>query len=196
MTSQPGKAQYHGKRRRVNEKETDSLLVTPLHHHGQGLRKEVVPLHFPDVAPQCQRGERLCLLEDNNRALKLKPGAFNQHKLQHILLETESSRKREECEDLDEAVKKNNQTCQTLENELQDVLQEKKHLSLHLFNNSQNTVQYEQVKSEYAQLKETLGAVTQERDSALREKTQLQGKLENLEQVLKCRCGRKLNQKL
>ncbi|XP_045559031.1 RIMS-binding protein 2 isoform X3 [Salmo salar] len=99
--------------------------------------------------------------------------------------ETESSRKREECEDLDEAVKKNNQTCQTLENELQDVLQEKKHLSLHLFNNSQNTVQYEQVKSEYAQLKETLGAVTQERDSALREKTQLQGKLENLEQVLK-----------
>ncbi|XP_042187537.1 RIMS-binding protein 2 isoform X1 [Oncorhynchus tshawytscha] len=113
-------------------------------------------------------------------------GAFEKRKRQSKRAkETESSRKREECEDLDEAVKKNNQTCQTLENELQDVLQEKKHLSLHLFNNSQNTVQYEQVKSEYAQLKETLGAVTQERDSALREKTQLQGKLENLEQVLK-----------
>uniref|UniRef100_A0A4W5R8U2 Uncharacterized protein n=1 Tax=Hucho hucho TaxID=62062 RepID=A0A4W5R8U2_9TELE len=105
-------------------------------------------------------------------------------------METESSRKREECEGLEEAVKKNNQTCQTLENELQDALQEKKHLSLHLFNTSQNTVQYEQVKSEYAQLKETLGAVTQERDSALREKTQLQGKLENLEQVLKVRVWR------
>ena len=48
----------------------------------------------------------------------------------------------------------------------------------------------DQVKSEYAQLKETLGAVTQERDSALREKTQLQGKLENLEQVLKVRVWR------
>ncbi|CDQ73113.1 unnamed protein product [Oncorhynchus mykiss] len=71
------------------------------------------------------------------------------------------------------------------ENELQDVLKEKKHLSHHLFNNSKKAVQNEQVKSEYEQLKETLGVVTQERDSALREKTQLQGKLENLEQVLK-----------
>lgn len=44
-----------------------------------------------------------------------------------------------------------------------------------------------QVKSEYAQLKETLGAVTQERDLALWERNQLQGKLENLEQVLKVR---------
>eukprot|EP00063_Salmo_salar_P052479 XP_014027314.1 PREDICTED: RIMS-binding protein 2-like [Salmo salar] len=121
------------------------------------LRNEVVPLHFPDVPPQCQCVDRLHLLEDNNRALNLKPGTFSQHRLQHKLLE----------------------------NELQDVLKEKKHLSHHLYNNSKKAVQNEQVKSEYEQLKETLGAVTQERDSALREKTQLQGKLENLEQVLK-----------
>lgn len=44
-----------------------------------------------------------------------------------------------------------------------------------------------QVKSEYAKLKETLGAVTQERDLALWERNQLQDKLENLEQVLKVR---------
>lgn len=44
-----------------------------------------------------------------------------------------------------------------------------------------------QVKSEYARLQETLAAVTQERDSAVWEKTQLRGKLENLEQVLKVR---------
>lgn len=44
-----------------------------------------------------------------------------------------------------------------------------------------------QVKSEYAKLKETVGAVTQERDLALWEKNQLQDKLENLEQVLKVR---------
>lgn len=43
------------------------------------------------------------------------------------------------------------------------------------------------VKSEYVSLKETLGAVTQERDLALLERNQLQGKLENLEQVLKVR---------
>lgn len=43
------------------------------------------------------------------------------------------------------------------------------------------------MKSEYAKLKETLGAVTQERDLALWERNQLQDKLENLEQVLKVR---------
>uniref|UniRef100_A0A8D3EDT9 RIMS-binding protein 2 n=1 Tax=Scophthalmus maximus TaxID=52904 RepID=A0A8D3EDT9_SCOMX len=72
-----------------------------------------------------------------------------------LQLETEISNRRKECEALEAEVKKKNQTCQTL------------------------------VKSEYAQLKETLGAVTQERDLALWERNQLQGKLENLEQVLK-----------
>lgn len=43
------------------------------------------------------------------------------------------------------------------------------------------------LKSEYVNLKESLGAVTQERDLALLERNQLQGKLENLEQVLKVR---------
>lgn len=43
------------------------------------------------------------------------------------------------------------------------------------------------MKSEYAKLNETLGAVTQERDLALWERNQLQDKLENLEQVLKVR---------
>lgn len=46
---------------------------------------------------------------------------------------------------------------------------------------------FAQVKSEYAQLKEILGAVTKERDLAVWERNQLQGKLENLEQVLKVR---------
>lgn len=52
---------------------------------------------------------------------------------------------------------------------------------------SSNSLCSIQVKSEYAQLKETLGAVTQERDLALWERNQLQDKLENLEQVLKVR---------
>ncbi|XP_068166355.1 RIMS-binding protein 2 isoform X4 [Antennarius striatus] len=99
--------------------------------------------------------------------------------------ETEISTRRKECEALEAEVKKKNQTCQTLENELQDFLQENKHLNLHLFNNSHKASEYEKVKSEYARLKETLGAVTQERDLALWERNQLQDKLENLEQVLK-----------
>ncbi|XP_063345213.1 RIMS-binding protein 2 isoform X14 [Pelmatolapia mariae] len=99
--------------------------------------------------------------------------------------ETEISTRRKECEALDAEVKKKNQTCQTLENELQDFLHENKHLNLQLFSNSHKASDYEEVKSEYAQLKETLGAVTQERDLALWERNQLQAKLENLEQVLK-----------
>ncbi|AWP06708.1 putative RIMS-binding protein 2-like [Scophthalmus maximus] len=101
------------------------------------------------------------------------------------VMETEISNRRKECEALEAEVKKKNQTCQTLENERQDFLQKNKHLNLHLFNSSHKASEYEKVKSEYAQLKETLGAVTQERDLALWERNQLQGKLENLEQVLK-----------
>ncbi|KAK2902390.1 hypothetical protein Q8A73_012136 [Channa argus] len=71
------------------------------------------------------------------------------------------------------------------ENELQDFLQESNHLNLRLLNNSYKASEYEKVKSEYANLKETLGAVTQERDLAVWERNQLQSKLENLEQVLK-----------
>ncbi|XP_071338417.1 RIMS-binding protein 2 isoform X6 [Trachinotus anak] len=102
-----------------------------------------------------------------------------------VVNETEISTRRKECEALEAEVKKKNQTCQTLENELQDFLQENKHLNLQLFKNSHKASEYEKVKSEYAQLKEALGAVTQERDLALWERNQLQGKLENLEQVLK-----------
>ncbi|KAJ3603516.1 hypothetical protein NHX12_028261, partial [Muraenolepis orangiensis] len=98
--------------------------------------------------------------------------------------ETEISTRRRECEALEAEVKKRHQTCQTLENEYQDVLQEK-HLRLQLFHSSQKASEYEKVKAQDAQLRETLGTVTWERDSALQEKNQLQGKLENLEQVLK-----------
>ena len=43
------------------------------------------------------------------------------------------------------------------------------------------------VKSDYEQLRETFGTVTQERDLARQEKNQLRGQLENLEEVLKVR---------
>ncbi|XP_016534670.1 RIMS-binding protein 2 isoform X8 [Poecilia formosa] len=140
------------------------------------LKNDVLPLHCVDnVHP----------LEDNSRAPQLHQESLNHQKLHQELLETEISTRRKECEALEAEVKKKNQTCQTLENELQEFLQENKHLNLQWFNNSHKASEYEKVKSEYAQLKERLGVVTQERDLALWERNQLQGKLENLEQVLK-----------
>ncbi|XP_051277516.1 RIMS-binding protein 2 isoform X5 [Dicentrarchus labrax] len=145
------------------------------------LRNEVLPLQLPGV----QRLDSFRLLEDNSRALRLSSETLSHQRLKQKLLETEISTRRKECETLEAEVKKKNQTCQTLENELQDFLQENKHLNLQLFNSSHKASEYEKVKSEYAKLKETLGAVTQERDLALWERNQLQDKLENLEQVLK-----------
>ncbi|XP_068461088.1 uncharacterized protein [Clinocottus analis] len=147
------------------------------------LRNEVLPLQLPGVQPL----DNFHLPEDNGGALGLNSYTLSHQRLKQKLLETEISTRRKECEALEAEVKKKNQTCQTLENELQDFLQENKHLNLQLFNSSHKTSEYEKVKSEYAQLKETLGAVTQERDLALWERNKLQGKLENLEQVLKVR---------
>ncbi|XP_051923958.1 RIMS-binding protein 2 isoform X15 [Hippocampus zosterae] len=145
------------------------------------LRNKVTPLQLPSV----QRLDNLCLLQNSSAALSLNPETLSSPRIKRSLLETEISAKRKECEALEAEVKKKNQTCQTLENELQDFFQENTHLSLRFFNGSHKPSEYERVKSEYAQLKDTLGAVTQERDLALWERNQLQGKLENLEQVLK-----------
>ncbi|XP_065502822.1 RIMS-binding protein 2 isoform X10 [Caloenas nicobarica] len=74
---------------------------------------------------------------------------------------------------------------QFLENELKDAVQEKNRLSLQYASVSHRALQYDQVKSDYDHLRETLLRVTKERDLALKGKHQLQAKLENLEQVLK-----------
>ncbi|XP_048820579.1 RIMS-binding protein 2 isoform X5 [Lagopus muta] len=69
-------------------------------------------------------------------------------------------------------------------NELKDAVQEKNRLSLQ-YANAHKALQYDQVKSDYDHLRETLIRVTKERDLAVKGKHQLQAKLENLEQVLK-----------
>ncbi|XP_014819260.1 PREDICTED: RIMS-binding protein 2 isoform X4 [Calidris pugnax] len=74
---------------------------------------------------------------------------------------------------------------QFLENELKDAVQEKNSLSLQYASVSHKALQYDQVKSDYDHLRETLLRVTKERDLAVKGKHQLQAKLENLEQVLK-----------
>ncbi|XP_029685346.1 RIMS-binding protein 2 isoform X7 [Takifugu rubripes] len=147
---------------------------------GRDKINEVLPIHISAV--QCL--DSFHILEDRNQILKLGPETLSHQRLQQKLLETEISTRRKECEALEAEVKRKNQTCQTLENELQDFLEEKNHLNLKLFSSSSHKAS-EYAKSEYVNLKETLGAVTKERDLALLERNQLQGKLENLEQVLK-----------
>ncbi|XP_061672634.1 peripheral-type benzodiazepine receptor-associated protein 1-like isoform X1 [Syngnathoides biaculeatus] len=154
------------------------------------LRKEAAPPQVPSV----QRLDDLGLPDNSGAALGLNPDILSSHRRKHSLLETEISAKRKECQALEAEVKRKNQTCQTLEDELQAIFQENPQLSLHFLNGSHKSSEYEKVKSEYAQLKDTLGAVTQERDFALWERNQLRGKLENLEQVLKCRAERSSDQ--
>lgn len=49
------------------------------------------------------------------------------------------------------------------------------------------------VKSDYEQLRVTLASVSEQRDTARREKDELRGKLENLEQALKVRKPRNVH---
>ncbi|KAG8455993.1 hypothetical protein GDO86_001976 [Hymenochirus boettgeri] len=72
-----------------------------------------------------------------------------------------------------------------LENELKNVVQDKSRLSFQYASLSHKALLYDQVRSDYDQLRETITIVTKERDLAVKEKYQLQAKLENLEQVLK-----------
>ncbi|XP_061762892.1 RIMS-binding protein 2 isoform X11 [Nerophis ophidion] len=110
---------------------------------------------LPLQLPGVQHLDSLCLLENCSTAPRPNLETLSSQRLTQRLLETEIGAKRQECKSLEAEVKRKNQTCQTL------------------------------VKTEYAQLQDTLGAVTQERDLAQWERNQLQGKLENLEQVLK-----------
>ncbi|XP_077776700.1 RIMS-binding protein 2 isoform X14 [Podarcis muralis] len=78
-----------------------------------------------------------------------------------------------------------NHRCSFLKNELNNVVHGKNCLRLQYASISHKALQYDQVKTDYVQLRETLAAVTKERDLAVKEKHQLRAKLENLEQVLK-----------
>ncbi|XP_038618493.1 RIMS-binding protein 2 isoform X10 [Tachyglossus aculeatus] len=71
------------------------------------------------------------------------------------------------------------------ENEVKDVAHEQSRLRLQYANLSPRVLQYDQVKSDYDRLSNTLTIVTKERDLAVKQNHQLQAKLENLEQVLK-----------
>ncbi|XP_043758052.1 RIMS-binding protein 2 isoform X8 [Cervus elaphus] len=71
------------------------------------------------------------------------------------------------------------------ENALKEAAQGDHRLRPHYAGLPARARQLDKVKAEYARLKHTLTIVTRERDLAVKEKHQLQAKLENLEQVLK-----------
>ncbi|XP_077917261.1 RIMS-binding protein 2 isoform X4 [Halichoerus grypus] len=72
-----------------------------------------------------------------------------------------------------------------VENELKDAAQGEHRLRLHDAGLPARAWQPDKVRAEHAWLYHALAIVTRERDSAVKEKHQLQAKLENLEQVLK-----------
>uniref|UniRef100_W5MGR1 RIMS-binding protein 2 n=1 Tax=Lepisosteus oculatus TaxID=7918 RepID=W5MGR1_LEPOC len=151
--------------------------------HDKQLKNEAQLPQLP--AETVKKVHGVQLLGEKSRAFKSEAADLNQERKQYKLLEKEVHRKREECKALDEELKKKHRTCQTLENELKVVLQEKDRLSIQLSTYNKKVAEYDQVKSDYVQLRETLDIVTQDRNSALQEKKQLHVKLENLEQVLK-----------
>ncbi|KAF4077527.1 hypothetical protein AMELA_G00209020 [Ameiurus melas] len=145
------------------------------------LKHEVLPLHLSNV-------NRFRLLEETNRTLKLEVSTLRQQKQLYKSLETEVSERGKRCQLLEREVKNKISACQSLKHELQLAKQERKRLNLQLFGHSLKAEQFEEVKSDYEQLRETLASVSEQRDSARREKDELQGKLENLKQTLKHMC--------
>ncbi|XP_031792263.1 RIMS-binding protein 2 isoform X3 [Piliocolobus tephrosceles] len=73
----------------------------------------------------------------------------------------------------------------SLENELKDATQGEHRLRSHHAGLPTRARQHDKVKAEYVHLNHPLTLLTRERDLAVKEKHQLQAKLENLEQVLK-----------
>ncbi|XP_047661789.1 RIMS-binding protein 2 isoform X4 [Tachysurus fulvidraco] len=145
------------------------------------LKHEVLPLHLSS-------GNRFHLLEETNRTLKLEVATLRQQKQLYKSLETEVSERRKRCQLLEREVKNKVSACQSLKHELQRAKQERKRLNIQLFSHSLKAEQYEEVKSDYEQLRATLASVSEQRDTARREKDELRGKLENLEQALKRMC--------
>ncbi|KAG9485725.1 hypothetical protein GDO78_008684, partial [Eleutherodactylus coqui] len=99
--------------------------------------------------------------------------------------EGELSRKRKECEVLEQEVTKKQKRCKELELKLQEVQTENACLVEEKSRLCVIVKRAARVESENADLKRHLAEVTEQRDSALVEIHRLQSKLENLEQVLK-----------
>nr|XP_046231588.1 RIMS-binding protein 2 [Scatophagus argus] len=127
------------------------------HHHLHTKGKLRYEVSAQPAGHSVYNVNRFRLLEERNRALKLEVATLRQEKQQYRKLKAK----------------------------LHAALQEKNRLNLELISHHLKASKYDQVCSDYEQLRETFAVVSQERDVAQQQKSQLQEKVENLEQVLK-----------
>ncbi|XP_041656722.1 peripheral-type benzodiazepine receptor-associated protein 1 isoform X3 [Cheilinus undulatus] len=100
-------------------------------------------------------------------------------------LESELSKKRKECENLEHEVKKRQRRCLDLESQLEDERSKNEHLKEEADLLRRKALLLDQTRAENEELREDLSEVTAQHNSVLEENQRLRAKLENLEQVLK-----------
>ncbi|XP_048873366.1 RIMS-binding protein 2 isoform X2 [Brienomyrus brachyistius] len=105
---------------------------------------------------------------------------------QHLhFLETELTKKRKECESLQNDARKRQRRCLDLESQLEDERGKNEQLAEELGHLRQMVQQLAQAQVENAELREDLSELTAQHNLVLEENQRLRAKLENLEQVLK-----------
>ncbi|XP_078811888.1 RIMS-binding protein 2 isoform X6 [Oryzias latipes] len=127
------------------------------HLYTKGKLKHEVSPHQAAGHSTAYSVNRFRMLEEKNRALK--------HHLATLCQEKQHYRK--------------------LKAKLQAALREKNHLNFEVIKHQLKASKYDQVQSDYDQLRQTFTVVSQERDTAQQQKSQLQVKVDNLEHVLK-----------
>ncbi|XP_037121607.1 RIMS-binding protein 2 isoform X1 [Syngnathus acus] len=139
------------------QRQLATITARNIRHHHVHSKAKSKPEISSQLGHSFPNASRFRLLEERNRLLKQEVAALRQEK----------------------------QRYRKLRAKLHAALQEKNRLNLQLIGRHLKASKYDQVQSDFHQLKETLAVVSQERDAAQQQRTQLRGQVENLEQVLK-----------
>ncbi|XP_028273602.1 RIMS-binding protein 2 isoform X2 [Parambassis ranga] len=142
------------------QRQLAMIAARNVHHHHlhtKGKSRHEVSSQQATGHSTVYNASRFRLLEERHRTLKLEVAALRQDKQQYRKLKAK----------------------------LHAALQEKNRLNLELINHHLKASKYDQVQSDYDQLRQTFAVVSQERDVAQQQRSQLQSKVDNLEQVLK-----------
>nr|XP_020465450.1 RIMS-binding protein 2-like isoform X3 [Monopterus albus] len=141
------------------QKQLDMITTRNMHHHHLHTKgKSRYEVSSRQASSRSVYSvNRFQLLEERNRALRLEVATLRQEKHQYRKLRAK----------------------------LSAALQDKNNLDLELISHHLKASKYDQVQSDYEQLRQTFAVVNQERDVAQQQRSQLQDKVENLEQVLK-----------
>ncbi|XP_072228174.1 RIMS-binding protein 2 isoform X3 [Leuresthes tenuis] len=141
------------------QRQLAMITARNIHHHHlhtKGKSRREVSSQ-PASGHSVYNVNRFQLLEEKNRALKLEVATLCQEKQQY----------------------------KKLKGKLHAAFQEKNRLNLELISHHLKASKYDQVQSDYDQLRQTFAVVSQERDVAQQQRSQLQAKVDKLEQALK-----------